>query len=93
LTVCADLRRVGVSLLTLGQYLAPSRCHHPVQRFVPPEEFAALRQETLQLGFTHVEAGPLVRSSYHADRAFAAAASAGTEPLHRQSNPKESPCA
>jgi lipoic acid synthetase len=73
LTVCADLRRAGVSMLTLGQYLAPTRHHHPVQRFVPPEEFAALRQAVLQLGFTHVEAGPLVRSSYHADRAFAAA--------------------
>lgn len=76
LTVCADLRRAGVDLLTLGQYLAPTRRHHPVQRFVPPEEFTALRQSFLQLGFSHVEAGPLVRSSYHADRAFAAASSA-----------------
>jgi lipoic acid synthetase len=76
LTVCADLRRAGVGLLTLGQYLAPSRYHHPLQRFVPPEEFAALRQDALALGFTHVEAGPLVRSSYHAERAFAAAAPA-----------------
>jgi lipoic acid synthetase len=71
LTVCADLRCAGVGLLTLGQYLAPSQRHHPVQRYVPPEEFAALRQDALQLGFSHVEAGPLVRSSYHADRAFA----------------------
>jgi lipoyl synthase len=76
LTVCAELRRAGVSLLTLGQYLAPSRCHYPVQRFVPPEEFAALRRDALQLGFSHVEAGPLVRSSYHADWAFAAASPA-----------------
>jgi lipoic acid synthetase len=76
LSVCAELRNVGVGLLTLGQYLAPTRGHHPVQRFVPPEEFAALRRDALQLGFSHVEAGPLVRSSYHADQAFAAAASA-----------------
>lgn len=76
LTVCADLRRAGVSLLTLGQYLAPSRRHYPVQRFVTPEEFAALRQAALQLGFTHVAAGPLVRSSYHADQAYADASHA-----------------
>lgn len=76
LAVCADLRRAGVNSLTLGQYLAPTRRHHPVQRFVSPEEFAALRRDALQLGFTHVEAGPLVRSSYHADRAFAAASPA-----------------
>jgi lipoic acid synthetase len=76
LTVCADLRRAGVGLLTLGQYLAPSQSHHSVQRFVPPEEFAALRHDALELGFSHVEAGPLVRSSYHAERAFAAAAPA-----------------
>jgi lipoic acid synthetase len=76
LTVCAELRSAGVSLLTFGQYLAPSRRHYPVQRFVPPEEFVALRQAALQLGFTHVAAGPLVRSSYHADQAFAAASQA-----------------
>ncbi|MHB1398085.1 MAG: lipoyl synthase [Trichloromonadaceae bacterium] len=70
LQVCADLARAGVSLLTLGQYLAPTRRHHPVERYLPPEEFAALRQAALQLGFAHVEAGPLVRSSYHADQAF-----------------------
>lgn len=93
LTVCAELRSAGVSLLTLGQYLAPTRRHYPVQRFVPPEEFAALRQAALQLGFTHVAAGPLVRSSYHADQAFAAASLPGPEALHRQSSrPKESPC-
>lgn len=73
LTVCADLRCAGVGLLTLGQYLAPSQRHHPLQRFVPPEEFATLAEAARQLGFSHVEAGPLVRSSYHADRAYAAA--------------------
>lgn len=70
LEVCAELRHVGVSLLTLGQYLAPTRRHHPVVRYLPPEEFAELRDSALRLGFTHVEAGPLVRSSYHADQAF-----------------------
>lgn len=70
LEVCAALRQVGVGLLTLGQYLAPTRRHHPVERYLPPEEFAALRDKALRLGFSHVEAGPLVRSSYHADQAF-----------------------
>ena len=73
LAVAADLRAVDCAYLTLGQYLAPTRRHHPVARFVPPEEFAALREELLALGFSHVEAGPLVRSSYHADRQFSEA--------------------
>jgi lipoic acid synthetase len=66
LSVFQDLRAVGCSILTLGQYLRPSTEHLPVERYVPPEEFAALREEGLGLGFRHVEAGPLVRSSYHA---------------------------
>jgi len=61
-----DLRDAGVSLLTLGQYLRPSPRHLPVARFVPPEEFAELAALGTALGFAHVEAGPLVRSSYHA---------------------------
>jgi len=66
---CArDLRQVGCRILTLGQYLPPSKSHVPVVRFVPPQEFDALRQQCLDLGFEHVEAAPLVRSSYHADR-------------------------
>ena len=65
-SVFADLRRIGCDILTLGQYLRPSAEHLPVERYVPPEEFAALRAEALALGFRHVEAGPLVRSSYHA---------------------------
>ena len=65
-SVFRDLRGVGCDVLTLGQYLRPSGDHLPVERYVPPEEFAALRAEALALGFRHVEAGPLVRSSYHA---------------------------
>jgi lipoyl synthase len=66
LAVFADLAAVGVDVLTLGQYLRPSAWHLPVDRYYPPEEFDALRADALALGFRHVEAGPLVRSSYHA---------------------------
>ena len=66
--VISDLAAVGCSILTLGQYLSPSERHHPVARFVPPQEFADLRDFSLDLGFRHVESGPLVRSSYHAER-------------------------
>jgi lipoic acid synthetase len=65
--VLRDVRRIGVDILTLGQYLQPSKKHLPVARYVPPEEFALLKDEALALGFPHVESGPLVRSSYHAD--------------------------
>jgi lipoyl synthase len=65
--VLREARAIGVEILTLGQYLRPSRQHLPVARHVPPEEFAQLKQEALSLGFAHVESGPLVRSSYHAD--------------------------
>jgi lipoic acid synthetase len=61
-----DLRAVDCDILTLGQYLRPSQDHLPVVRYVPPPEFAELRRDALALGFRHVEAGPLVRSSYHA---------------------------
>jgi lipoic acid synthetase len=64
--VFEDLRDVRCDILTLGQYLRPSPEHLPVERFVPPDEFAALRLRALEAGFRHVEAGPLVRSSYHA---------------------------
>jgi lipoic acid synthetase len=66
--VMRDLRRVGCQVLTLGQYLQPSPAHLPVERFVPPEEFAHWREWGLALGFRHVESGPLVRSSFHADQ-------------------------
>jgi len=66
LQVFADLAGVECNILTLGQYLRPTAQHLPVERYVPPDEFAALRQEALGFGFRHVESGPLVRSSYHA---------------------------
>lgn len=66
LTVFGDLRGVGCDILTLGQYLRPSKDQLPIERYVHPDEFAALREEALKLGFRHVESGPLVRSSYHA---------------------------
>jgi lipoic acid synthetase len=65
----ADLRNVGVEVLTMGQYLRPSRQHLPVARWWTPDEFAELGAHAETLGFRHVEAGPLVRSSYHAKRA------------------------
>ncbi len=64
--VFADLGAVGCNILTLGQYLRPSSSQLPVERYLPPAEFAALRDEALHFGFRHVESGPLVRSSYHA---------------------------
>ncbi len=66
LQVMRDLRAQGVAILTLGQYLRPSPRHLPIVRYVPPEEFADLRQAGREMGFAHVESGPLVRSSYHA---------------------------
>jgi lipoic acid synthetase len=66
--VMRDLRAHGCRMLTLGQYLQPSVDHLPVARFVPPEEFAALARLGEALGFTSVASGPLVRSSYHAER-------------------------
>jgi lipoic acid synthetase len=63
-----DLRAVDVQILTLGQYLRPSAQHLPVARYYPPEEFAELAVRGRELGFAHVESGPLVRSSYHAKR-------------------------
>jgi lipoyl synthase len=64
--VMRDLRASGVDILTLGQYLRPSPKHLPIVRYVPPVEFAELRRAGYEMGFAHVESGPLVRSSYHA---------------------------
>jgi lipoic acid synthetase len=64
--VMRDLRAVGCDILTLGQYLQPTRDHLKIDRYLPPSEFDELRQVAVALGFRHVESGPLVRSSYHA---------------------------
>ncbi len=66
LEVFHDLARVGCDILTIGQYLRPSRDHLPMARLYTPREFAGLKTEALKMGFRHVESGPLVRSSYHA---------------------------
>jgi lipoic acid synthetase len=70
LQVVRDLRGNGCDMLTLGQYLRPSKGHLPVERYVPPGEFLEFRQEALAMGFRHVASGPLVRSSYHAIDSF-----------------------
>ncbi len=80
LGVMRDLRGHGCQLLTLGQYLAPTSSHHPVARFIPPEDFRAYAEQGRTMGFDHVEAGPLVRSSYHAE-----------EQLHARSMQASSP--
>ena len=73
--VFADLSARGVDILTVGQYLRPSRDHLPIARFYTPDEFRMLKEEALARGFRHVESGPLVRSSYHAhEQADASAA-------------------
>jgi len=64
--VMRDLRTAGCDIMTIGQYLQPTKAHLTVARFYHPEEFAALKEEGMALGFSHVESGPLVRSSYHA---------------------------
>jgi lipoic acid synthetase len=71
LAVMRDLRAHHVNILTLGQYLRPSPKHLPIVRYVTPEEFDDLRQAGSEMGFGHVESGPLVRSSYHASHAVA----------------------
>jgi lipoyl synthase len=72
-TAFADLRAAGVDLLTLGQYLRPSLAHVPVARYVPPGDFERLKRSSVRLGFAAVEAGPLVRSSYHAEELYRSA--------------------
>src|SRR6185437_7695004 len=66
LEVFRDLAAIKVDILTIGQYLRPSRDHLPITRYYHPDEFRFLKEEALKLGFRHVESGPLVRSSYHA---------------------------
>jgi lipoic acid synthetase len=65
-----DLHAAGCELVTITQYLRPSKRHHPVERWVKPEEFGELREEAEEIGFAGVMSGPLVRSSYRAGRLF-----------------------
>jgi lipoic acid synthetase len=74
LAVMRDLRANGVAMLTIGQYLAPSSHHLPVERYVHPDTFALFEKEAAAMGFRHAAVGPLVRSSYHADQQAHAAA-------------------
>ncbi|MBI3510138.1 MAG: lipoyl synthase [Bacteroidetes bacterium] len=67
-TAMDDLLNAGVSILTLGQYLQPTRKHLPVKEFIHPDSFAACKKTALEKGFRYVESGPLVRSSYHAEK-------------------------
>ena len=69
--VMRDLRSVECDIMTIGQYLQPTKEHLSVARFYHPDEFAVLKEEGLALGFRHVESGPLVRSSYHAEQQVA----------------------
>ncbi|HYT04881.1 MAG TPA: lipoyl synthase [Gemmatimonadales bacterium] len=77
LVAMRDLRAQGVDILTLGQYLRPSHQHLPIARYYAPSEFAELRRLGLEMGYRHVEAGPLVRSSYHAWEQIERATAAG----------------
>jgi lipoic acid synthetase len=63
-----DLRKIDCNILTIGQYLPPTKAHYPLHRFYTPAEFEDLKELCLELGFKHVESGPLVRSSYHAEK-------------------------
>ena len=72
LEVCRDLRSVGVDILTIGQYLRPSRGHLPIHRFVTPAQFEQYRRQALEMGFLAVAAAPFVRSSYNAKEVFEA---------------------
>lgn len=76
LAVFRDLASAGCDILTIGQYLRPSRDHLPIARLYTPQEFAELKAEALSMGFRHVESGPLVRSSYHAHEQANSAAAA-----------------
>ena len=77
LATLQDIRRAGCRLLTLGQYLAPSERHHPVVRYVPPEEFAEYESFALEMGFSGVASSPFVRSSYQAGRLYEEACTHG----------------
>jgi lipoic acid synthetase len=76
----ADLRRAGCDIVTIGQYLAPSKKHHPVMEYVTPETFAAYKRQAEGMGFSHVASSPLVRSSYHANEALSGNAAGEEKP-------------
>jgi lipoic acid synthetase len=86
-TALRDLRDAGCELVTITQYLRPSSRHHPVERWVKPEEFVELRQEADDIGFAGVMSGPLVRSSYRAGRLYEQAVSARSELVQVQPSP------
>jgi lipoic acid synthetase len=73
----ADLRDAGIDILTMGQYLQPTTFHLPVDRWVHPDEFSEWKRVGEEMGIAHVEAGPLVRSSYHAGKQLKRAVEAG----------------
>jgi lipoic acid synthetase len=81
----AALRAAGCELLTITQYLRPSPRHHPVDRWVPPEEFGELAEEATGLGFAGVQSGPLVRSSYRAGRLYRQAIGRRADPVSSRS--------
>jgi len=81
--VMVELAGLGVDIVTLGQYLAPSKQHLAIERYVHPDEFAALEAFAREAGITHVVAGPLVRSSYHADGQAALVRELRAQALHR----------
>jgi lipoic acid synthetase len=71
ITTMKDLRHASVDVLTIGQYLQPTKSHTAIKKYYTPAEFQELKAVALDLGFMHIESGPLVRSSYHAEKAFA----------------------
>jgi lipoic acid synthetase len=81
LSTLADLRAVGVDIVTMGQYLRPSGRHLPVARYWSPDEFESLRRAAMAMGFAHVQSSPLTRSSYHARQAATAASTDGVQPV------------
>ena len=91
IAVFDDLLRVGVSILTIGQYLRPSLSHAPMIRYYHPDEFADLKRAALSKGFVHVESGPLVRSSYHAHEQADAFERAKAEHQPRRGGPSGPP--
>jgi lipoic acid synthetase len=84
-----DLRSAGCDLLTVGQYLAPSADHLPVETYYPPKAFREIARAALSMGFRHVESGPLVRSSYHAERQIEAGSGRRPDPAYLPRAPLE----